>query len=82
MMPGQSFTVIIEDEAVFSNLTKLKSLLTDNGTLLIEILTTVCKCGKRDDWKLSNKKIRSDGKIIIESSKSNYDEKKISLHIH
>jgi len=76
MLPGGSFTVLIEDGIVTSSLNKFKSMLAPGGTLLIEALTPIVKVDKSDVWVISNRKVREDGKLIIESSKSDYDEQK------
>lgn len=74
IMPGGSFSLLIEDEIVLTGLRKLKEALYEDGTLLIEILTPIAKCGKNDIWNESNRKTRNDGKVIVENSKSDYDD--------
>lgn len=74
MMPGGSFSVLIENESVLTSLRKLKESLNEDGVLLIEVLTPAAKCKNTDNWSESNKKVRDDGKVIVESSKSYYDE--------
>lgn len=76
MMPGQSFSLIIDDKLVISSLSKLRKSLKYEGTLLVEVLTTAYRCDKNDQWQFSKKKTREDGKIIVESIKLNYNEEK------
>ncbi|MHB1393939.1 MAG: class I SAM-dependent methyltransferase [Clostridia bacterium] len=49
MMPGGSFTLLIDDGVVSSSLTKLRDILRPEGTLLIEVLTPVAKVDKSDN---------------------------------
>lgn len=76
ILPGGSFTLLVDEDVVSSSLTKFKNILGSEGTLLLEILTPAAKVDKNEDWFISNRKVREDGKLIIESSKSDYDEQK------
>lgn len=74
MVPAGSFSLLLDKEIVVSSLKRLKDNLKDDGTLLLDVLTTECKAEECDKWEETNRMTRADGKVIVQYSKSHYDK--------
>lgn len=74
MIPAGSFSLVLDEEIVVSSLNRLKDSLSDNGTLLLDVLTTECRAEECDKWEETNRMARADGKVIVQYSKSHYDK--------
>lgn len=74
MIPAGSFSLLLDEEIVISSLNRLKENLNDNGTLLLDVLTTECRAEECDKWEETNRMTRADGKVIVQYSKSHYDK--------
>ncbi|WP_291578320.1 class I SAM-dependent methyltransferase [Clostridium sp. UBA6640] len=74
MIPVGSFSLLLDKEIVISSLNRLKENLNENGTLLLDVLTTECRAEECDKWEEANRMTRADGKVIVQYSKSHYDK--------
>lgn len=76
--PDGSFGVVTDEDKVFKGLSNLYNCLKPTGKLVLEILTTALKVEPSNNWIVTNRKNREDGKTIIQSGKTEYnDENKI-----
>lgn len=74
MTPGGSFVVIKDEEELKNSLQRLHDCLKDDGKFLVETLTPNLETESIPAWKETNRKTREDGKVLVQYSKSFYDE--------
>ncbi|KAB3529820.1 class I SAM-dependent methyltransferase [Alkaliphilus serpentinus] len=72
--PGGSFVTIKEREKLLESLKSMYNCLKPNGKFVIEILTDNIKGSNNNTWKQSKALEREDGKVIVESNQSQYDQ--------
>lgn len=77
MTPGGSFVCIKEKQELINSLKRLYDCLKDEGKLMIEVLTpqnSILETEHISEWEETNRKTREDGKVIVQYSKTSYDQ--------